>query len=102
LRLVYADWLEDQGDPRANFIRLQCHAARLMPSSPRHLALEAEAQALLLRHEADWLGPLLGHVSNWEFHRGLLRSVTGEAETFCTSSPWHRGKRNRGRGCCSV
>ncbi len=81
-RLVYADWLEEQGDPRAGFIRAQCHAARLAPSHPRRLALEAQAHDLLLRHEEDWLGPLLGHVGNWEFHRGLLRSVTVKAETF--------------------
>jgi uncharacterized protein (TIGR02996 family) len=82
VRLVYADWLEEHGNPRARFIRLQCQAAKLVPSHPRRRALESEAHALLLRHEADWLGPLLGHVSNWEFHRGLLRSVTVEAATF--------------------
>ena len=28
-RLVYADWLEDNGDPqRAEFIRVQCELAR--------------------------------------------------------------------------
>src|SRR5437870_7513152 len=70
LRLVYADWLEEQGDPRADFLRVQCQAAALAPASPRRLALEARAHALLLRHEADWLGPLLGRVSNWEFAGG--------------------------------
>jgi len=29
LRLVYADWLEERGDPRGEFIRLQC--AKLDP-----------------------------------------------------------------------
>jgi uncharacterized protein (TIGR02996 family) len=82
LRLVYSDWLEDQGDPRADFVRLQCQAATLAASSPRRLTLEAEAHALLLRHEAEWLGPMLGHVTNWEFSRGLIRSVTVPAETF--------------------
>lgn len=28
-RLIYADWLEEQGDPRAEFIRLQCALAKL-------------------------------------------------------------------------
>jgi uncharacterized protein (TIGR02996 family) len=82
VRLVYADWLEERGDPRADFICLQCQAAALAPSSPRRLAAEAVAHDLLLRHEADWLGPLLGHVSNWEFRRGLLDFVTVPAATF--------------------
>ena len=29
LRLVYADYLEDQGDPRADFIRVQCQLAEM-------------------------------------------------------------------------
>jgi uncharacterized protein (TIGR02996 family) len=82
VRLIYADWLEEQGDPRGDFIRRQCQAAGLASWNPRRLALESEAHALLLRHEADWLGPMLGAVSNWEFSRGLLRSVTVDAATF--------------------
>jgi uncharacterized protein (TIGR02996 family) len=30
-RLVYADWLEERGDPRAEYLRLQCQAAQLAP-----------------------------------------------------------------------
>ncbi len=86
MRLVYADWLEDQGDPRAAFIRLQCSASRSRSSSPQRLALEAEADALLFRHEADWLGPLLGHVSNWEFHGGLIRSVSVPTDAFLANA----------------
>ena len=39
-RLVYADWLEDQGDPRGEFIRLQAQLARLAPDDPDRPALE--------------------------------------------------------------
>jgi uncharacterized protein (TIGR02996 family) len=80
--LVYADWLEERGDPRGPFMRCQCLTARLPPWSPRRLALEAEAHALRMRHEEEWLGPLLGVASNWEFRRGLLHSVTLDAATF--------------------
>src|SRR5262245_22546514 len=34
-RLIYADWLEDHGDPvRAEFIRVQCRLADLSPAEP--------------------------------------------------------------------
>ena len=29
-RLIYADWLEERGDPRGEFIRLQCRLDRLL------------------------------------------------------------------------
>ena len=28
-RLAYADWLEERGDPRGEFIHLQCRLARM-------------------------------------------------------------------------
>lgn len=31
-RLVYADWLEDRGDPRAEYLRLECELAGLAPN----------------------------------------------------------------------
>jgi uncharacterized protein (TIGR02996 family) len=34
-RLAFADWLEEQGDPRAEFIRTQCELARLELDHPR-------------------------------------------------------------------
>jgi uncharacterized protein (TIGR02996 family) len=34
-RLVYADWLEEQGDPRAEFLRLSCQAV----SAVRRMAI---------------------------------------------------------------
>jgi uncharacterized protein (TIGR02996 family) len=30
-RLVYADWLEEHGDPRGEFIRVQCELATVRP-----------------------------------------------------------------------
>jgi uncharacterized protein (TIGR02996 family) len=31
LRLVYADWLEERGDPRAEYLRLECLLAKGEP-----------------------------------------------------------------------
>src|SRR5262249_58706284 len=44
--------------------------------SPRRLDLEARAHNLLLIHEADWLGPLLGVIANWEWRAGPPASIT--------------------------
>jgi uncharacterized protein (TIGR02996 family) len=86
LRLIYADWLEDHGQPeRAAFIRVQCELARdaLRPDSRRE-DLEARERALLERHEGEWLGPVRGLVKRWTFRRGFLEGVGLGAEEFLT------------------
>jgi uncharacterized protein (TIGR02996 family) len=90
-RLVYADWLDEQGDAeRAEFIRLQCRLARTAPDDPQHDALEERERALLTAHEAKWLGPLPPEVRDWSFRGGLVDAllmrdsagVEGLAEVF--------------------
>ena len=57
-RLIYADWLEERGDPRGEFIRVQVELARTPPSDPRvPLWKEREAQ-LLEAHWDAWTLPL--------------------------------------------
>jgi uncharacterized protein (TIGR02996 family) len=85
-RRVYADWLTDRGDPRGEFIQLQCEAGRLARHSPRRLALQARIDELLLQNEAGWLGPLLGAVGNWEWKDGLLDWVTVRADVFLANA----------------
>jgi uncharacterized protein (TIGR02996 family) len=53
-RLVYADWLQERGDPRGEFIQLQFARLRETPS-PKALKREA---SLLRAHRAAWLGPV--------------------------------------------
>ena len=50
-RLVYADFLTEQGDPRGEFISLQCQAA---PTK----AQQKRAWALLAEHRVAWVGKL--------------------------------------------
>jgi uncharacterized protein (TIGR02996 family) len=40
-RLVLADWLEEHGDPRGEFVRVQCQLARLREDDLRCPALLA-------------------------------------------------------------
>jgi uncharacterized protein (TIGR02996 family) len=55
LRLQYADWLEEQGDPRGEFVRLQVVLPRLAEDDPRLVALKEREQQLLAGHGLEWL-----------------------------------------------
>ncbi len=81
-RLLYADWLEERGDPRGEFIRAQCVLERLDPADPIRLELEDEAQALLGRHEEEWTAPLRGAASEWRFRRGFVEEAVVAGSGF--------------------
>jgi uncharacterized protein (TIGR02996 family) len=102
-RLVYADWLEEQGDgERAEFIRAQVELARrpaggFADGDPRRHAL-AEREAELLDACGDgWLGrlPRLAGIEWGEFRRGFVEAVAAEsvaalrrnAEVLFTATP---------------
>src|SRR4051812_38202157 len=81
-RLIFADWLEEHGDPRGELIRVQCELARLGEDDPRTDDLCRREQALLKRHEAAWLGPLRDPAQAWGFRRGLLHLTVREVQLF--------------------
>jgi uncharacterized protein (TIGR02996 family) len=76
LRLIFADWLEENGDAldqaRAELIRCQVELARLPPEAPERAAHGRRARALQQTHGKAWLGPLEGWLSHWSCQRGLL------------------------------
>jgi uncharacterized protein (TIGR02996 family) len=75
-RLVYADWLDDQGDgARAEFIRTQVSLARLDEDDPGRPALESRERALLEENEARWLGPVPDNLVDWAFRGGFVDRV---------------------------
>jgi uncharacterized protein (TIGR02996 family) len=77
-RLVYADWLDDNGEPeRAEVIRLQC--------GPEQEGATSRVRELLEGHGARWLGPLKGLIEYPTFERGLLR-VKLRVRTFLTKA----------------
>jgi uncharacterized protein (TIGR02996 family) len=58
-RLVYADWLDEHGQPeRADFIRLQCRLASLPEGDPHREELARQGQKLLDAHQDAWLAAL--------------------------------------------
>jgi uncharacterized protein (TIGR02996 family) len=54
-RLIYADWLDENGDPdRAEFIRVQCLQASLPWDDDRQSELLAREAQLLAQHYEEW------------------------------------------------
>src|SRR5688572_22291710 len=81
-RLIYADYLDEHGDPRAEFIRAQVERHHLPAGDPRRAELLAREKDLLREHEDEWLGPLAAVVSSVEFRRGFVERVLVMAEAF--------------------
>jgi uncharacterized protein (TIGR02996 family) len=85
-RLVYADWLEERGDPRGEFIRAQVRAAALPDGDPRRAGPEARASELLRRHHDEWDRPLLDAAGYDPNAGGLLGLLGAVARLF--NAPW--------------
>jgi uncharacterized protein (TIGR02996 family) len=55
LRLVYADWLEEQGDERAMFVRVHVKLRGLAPDHPLRDGLEQELSRWRKGSDREWL-----------------------------------------------
>ncbi|WP_166821634.1 TIGR02996 domain-containing protein [Thalassoroseus pseudoceratinae] len=76
-RLVYADWLDEQGDPRGEFIRVQCELAKLDEFDPDRIPLEERQDTLLKKHKTKWSKDLkVAAIRVFEFRRGFVEAVT--------------------------
>ena len=64
-RLVFADWLEEHGDSRADGLRLQCQIDSLPPGTPARLPLIERREALLTDQQ--------GRVAKWVRHFAMER-----------------------------
>src|SRR4051794_22487035 len=73
-RLVYADWLEDRGDPLAELTRLQVFLQRELPGPARREGF-SRVRALLAGLDPEGRAvPRLGREGDWSFDvdRGLV------------------------------
>jgi uncharacterized protein (TIGR02996 family) len=86
-RLIFADWLEECGDPRGSFIRVQCALATLPADDPRRPDLEQAERHLLAAHAAGWTHDLAGRVSGWQLRRGFVEEVRLSAAAFLEHGP---------------
>jgi uncharacterized protein (TIGR02996 family) len=88
-RLVYADWLQDQGQgDRGEFIRTQVELDRLPADDPGRAALAAREAALQRTHWHEWRSIRVGDASGsldrghvtFSFRRGFIEDVTVKKE----------------------
>jgi uncharacterized protein (TIGR02996 family) len=94
-RLIFADWLEEQGDPdlsaHAELLRVQCELARWVPDLERRTALQERERELLDTHAAAWLAPWQKRRLHWRYQRGLCRltltpgQLRGDADKLRTA-----------------
>jgi uncharacterized protein (TIGR02996 family) len=83
LRLIYADWLEEHGQPeRAEFIRVQITLATLPADNPRRQELKTRETDLLTRHQAEWRGRAPSGIVHRVFWRGFVEAVRVHGQTF--------------------
>lgn len=86
-RLIYADWLDEQGDAdRATFIRLQCAYERLPYWSPERATYYQAFQRLLVQHRKRWHHglPLW---ARGPFVRGFIHRLDMTGAMFLRSMP---------------
>jgi uncharacterized protein (TIGR02996 family) len=102
---AYADYLQEQGDPRGEFIQLQLALEEPQRSEAERQQLQARAEELLQEHQGEWLGILADELfpseEEWggsqlsssqlpiehQFARGWLDSIVlrGSALSGCRS-----------------
>lgn len=75
LRLVYADWLEEQGSARGEFIRVQCELAENPADEERKRDLVVREAELLAEHEEEWNNGLADMVTRCVFVRGFVEHI---------------------------
>lgn len=103
-RLVYADFIEEAGDPlRAEFIRVQCAlAAKQYEDDKEKATLELRERYLREKHGAGWLAPLKkkGEPLFTPRSHGLFRR--GFVECVWMPAPWFVAKAERLFARCPV
>jgi uncharacterized protein (TIGR02996 family) len=73
--LVYADWLQEQGDPRGELIALQA-ALRTTTDMEEHTQLTERVNALISEHDAYLAGPASKYGLERHYHLGFIRTLT--------------------------
>src|SRR5262249_23796891 len=71
-----------RGDPRGEFVRVQCQLAGLPEDDDRRGELETRQEQLFVRHGKGWAGPLRRLAKSWEFRRGFVEQATLRGDVF--------------------
>lgn len=54
-RLIYADWLEERGDERADYLRMECDLHRIGQLTPDFMELTEKLRAMREEFDPHWL-----------------------------------------------
>lgn len=89
-RLVYADWLLDQGEPWGEYIALACRLPNEHSSLTQRRKLHARSQQLLREHGPRWLAPLQGMGVRYRMDRGFVSMVALPLLKYALHRDWLR------------
>jgi uncharacterized protein (TIGR02996 family) len=82
-RLIYSDWLEERGNPRGEFIRVQCALAAMKADDPRRSELQTREKELFQQHSQGWREEVPAWAArHGTFRRGFLAEVRCTAKAF--------------------
>lgn len=93
LRLIFADWLEERGDPRGEFIRVQYALLDEKLDERKRFELKTREGELIAEHGRKWAGPIHEITRKYGFRRGMVSEVTvapdalKDAEKLLENSP---------------
>jgi uncharacterized protein (TIGR02996 family) len=83
VRLVAADWFEENGDqPRADFVRGQIALAGMAEDSPQRRELAFRCRQLLDKREKRWAGGLIRDCPERHWSRGFIEVVGCDPQTL--------------------
>lgn len=84
-RLVFADALEQSGDPYGEFIRAQCELAKAEQWSARWAELSRFVGGMLIEHGDEWTRGLSGlPIPSLDWHRGFVHELALTVQDFVT------------------
>ena len=75
-RLIYADWLEEHGDQRGEFIRVQCELDKSNDLQKEFYELGVRSTQLTAEHGEKWASELEQDLRKSEFKRGFIDKIT--------------------------
>lgn len=82
-RLIYADWLEERGDPQGEFIRVQCALAAGVADPVRAQELRARELEMLREYREEWVARICPGGVEWhQISRGLVEDVVIDCDQF--------------------
>lgn len=82
LRLIFADWLEEHGDPLGEFIRTQYALLESDLDPATSWKLLQRERELKSEHGVAWAGPIAALAMSYDFRKGFVEEIGIDAKHF--------------------